>query len=58
MRTSGAATENTLILATCVVAFAIVVFLFGGTSEFFWMLEQMLRGLAESVVQAVRNLFR
>ena len=54
MRTSGASSESTLTVATVVVATILVIYLFGGPSEFLLASEKLLRSVAEGIGGMVR----
>ena len=54
MRTSGASTETNLTLATVAVAVILVIYLFGGPSEFLLASEKLLRSVAEGIGGMVR----
>ena len=54
MRTSGASSESTLTIATVAVAAILVVYLFGGPSQFLLASEKLLRSVAEGIGGMVR----
>jgi hypothetical protein len=54
MRTSGASSENNLMLATLVVAVVLTLYLFGGPGEFLLASEKLLRAIADGLGGAVR----
>jgi hypothetical protein len=58
MRTSGAATETRLTLATAAVALGMIMVLMGGPAEFMRAAEAMLWGGAEALHQAWVNFRR
>lgn len=54
MRTSGAPTESSMVVAMLVIAVAILMVLAGGPAEFLLTLEHMLWAAGEAVYQTWR----